>query len=138
MNFLARTTLGFASAALLAGAANAGTMDGDKVKVDKNKPETVVATTTRTVQTLDADGQVGQLTLVEIDRDAETTAVLGALAMQTTDAYIVKDNDGDLFINHLVPVEELPDPTLMVDAVETYEITHRGMTFTNKVVVEPR
>ena len=91
-------------------------------------------TTTQTVQTLDADGQVGQLTIVEVERNPNLTAVLGALEMQNTEAYIVQDNDGDLFINHLVPVEDLQDPNLMVDTVETYEVTYRGMTFTNKVV----
>ena len=116
--------------ALFATTAQAGI---DQAEADK-KADDAVVTTTQTVQTLDADGQVGQLTIVEVERNPNLTAVLGALEMQNTEAYIVQDNDGDLFINHRVPVEDLQDPNLMVDTVETYEVTYRGMTFTNKVV----
>ncbi|MEL6688068.1 MAG: hypothetical protein AAFP97_10665 [Pseudomonadota bacterium] len=132
MTALYKTTLGALSLALVAGTAQAGVMQAE---MDKNVDE-ALTTTTQTVQTLDADGQVGQLTIVEIERSPELTAVLGALELQNTEAYIVQDNDGDLFINHLVPVEDLQDPTLMVDTVDTYEITYRGMTFTNKIVDE--
>ena len=116
--------------ALVATTAQAGI---DQAKTDKAADEAVV-TETKTVQTLDADGQVGQLTIVEVDRNPNLTAVLGALEMQNTEAYIVQDNEGDLFINHLVPIEDLQDPTLDVDTVDTYEVTYRGMTFTNKIV----
>jgi methionyl-tRNA formyltransferase len=132
MTAIYKTTLGALSLALMAGTAQAGVTQAE---MDKKADETLV-TTTQTVQTLDADGQVGQLTIVEVERNPELTAVLGALELQNTEAYIVQDNDGDLFINHLVPVEDLQDPTLVVDTVDTYEITYRGMTFTNKIVAE--
>ena len=127
MTALSKTALLGLSLALIAGSAQAGL--GQK-KAEETK-ETV-----KTVQTLDADGQVGQLTIFEVEPNPELTAVLGALELQNTEAYIVQDNDGDLFINHLVPVEDLQDPTLLVDTVETYEITYRGMTFTNRVVAD--
>ncbi|MEM7728669.1 MAG: hypothetical protein AAF311_05270 [Pseudomonadota bacterium] len=132
MKTIFKAALGTATAALFAGTAQAGMTQAETQAADAETP----VVTTRTVQTLDADGQVGQLTLVEVDRNPQMTAVLGALAMQETDAYIVQDNDGALFINHLVPVEELPDPTLMVETLDTYDIAYRGMTFTNKVVDE--
>ena len=127
MTALSKTALLRLSLALIAGSAQAG-LGQEKAEETKE--------TVKTVQTLDADGQVGQLTIFEVEPNPELTAVLGALELQNTEAYIVQDNDGDLFINHLVPVEDLQDPTLLVDTVETYEITYRGMTFTNRVVAD--
>lgn len=127
MTALSKTALLGLSLALIAGSAQAG-LGQEKAEETKE--------TVKTVQTLDADGQVGQLTIFEVEPNPELTAVLGALELQNTEAYIVQDNDGDLFINHLVPVEDLQDPTLLVDTVETYEITYRGMTFTNRVVAD--
>jgi hypothetical protein len=124
MNTTLKLTFGLVTAALLTTTAYA---EGVKA------PEmTKTVESTQTVKTIDADNQVSQLTLVRMNEDSQ--AVLGAFEQQNTDAYIVQDNDGDLFINHLVPIEELPDPALNVEVVETYEITYRGVTFTNKIV----
>ncbi|MGB3456858.1 MAG: hypothetical protein WBG08_06895 [Litorimonas sp.] len=132
MKAVLKTSLGLATAALFAGTAQAGMTDAKTKTAATDTNET-----TRAVQTLDADGRVGQLTLVEMNDNPGVTAVLGALALQTTDAYIVQDNDGAIYINHLVPVEDLQDPTLTVETVETYEIVHNGRTYTNKIV-DPR
>lgn len=126
MKTILTLTLGLSTAVIFATGAQA----------EEVKPADMTKTvaTTQTVQTIDADNQVSQLTLSRMGED--TQAVLGAFEQQNTDAYIVQNNDGALFINHLVLIEELPDPTLSVDVVETYEITHRGMTFTNKIIGE--
>ena len=120
------STAGLLVASSFAMTAHAGGM------TDKNKAEKT--SDTQIVQTIDADGQVGQLTIFEVADDHRNTAVLGALEQQNTDAYIVADEEGDLYINHLIPVSELPDPNLIVEAEETYTIEYRGMTFTNKVL----
>lgn len=124
MKTILTLTLGLSTAVIFATGAQA----------EEVKPADMTKTveTTQTVQTIDADNQVSQLTLSRMGED--TQAVLGAFEQQNTDAYIVQNNDGALFINHLVLIEELPDTTLSVDVVETYEITHRGMTFTNKII----
>jgi len=126
MKTILKITLGLSTAAIFATTAQA----------EEVKPAEMTKTvaTTQTVKTIDADNQVSQLTLARMSED--TQAVLGAFEQQNTDAYIVQNNDGALFINHLVLIEDLPDPTLSVDVVDTYEITHRGMTFTNKIIGE--
>lgn len=91
-----------------------------------------VTSETQTVETIDSNDQVGKLTITRVD--AEGQAVLGVLEQQTTDAYIVQDQSGDLFINHLVPLSDLPDPQLEIDVVDTYQVTYRGVTYTNKIV----
>lgn len=126
MKTILKMTLGLSTSAIFATSAQAE--EGKPVEVTKT------VSTTQTVKTIDADNQVSQLTLARMGEDNQ--AVLGAFEQQNTDAYIVQNNDGVLFINHLVLIEELPDPTLTVDVVETYEITHRGMTFTNKIIGE--
>ncbi|GLQ21152.1 hypothetical protein ACFFUB_06680 [Algimonas porphyrae] len=120
------TATGLLVATGFAATAQAGGM------VDKSKTE--AKADTQVVQTIDADGQVGQLTIFEVDTNDRTTAVLGAFEQQNTDAYIVADNEGDLYINHLIPISELPDPYLDVDTEETYTIEYKGMTFTNRIV----
>lgn len=126
MKTILTLTLGLSTAVIFA--------TGAQAEEVKSADMTKTVATTQTVQTIDADNQVSQLTLSRMGED--TQAVLGAFEQQNTDAYIVQNNDGALFINHLVLIEELPDPTLSVDVVETYEITHRGMTFTNKIIGE--
>ena len=126
MKMIDKATLGLTTAALLATSAHAGQTKSDET--------TKTSEPTQTVKTIDSDNQVSQLTLVRMNENGQ--AVLGAFEKQTTDAYIVQNNDGDLFINHLVPIEELPDPALKVETIETFETTYRGMTFTNKIVGE--
>jgi len=125
MKIILKTTLGLSTAALLAATAQAGDTTSE-ASADTTAP------TTQIVKTIDADNQVGQLSIVRMDKNNE--AVLGAFEEQNTDAYIVQDNEGDLYINHLVAIEDLPNPDLDVETVETYEVTYRGMTFTNKVI----
>ena len=125
MKIILKTTLGLSTAALLAATAQAGDA-ASEAAADTTAP------TTQIVKTIDADNQVGQLSIVRMDKNNE--AVLGAFEEQNTDAYIVQDNEGDLYINHLVAIEDLPNPDLDVETVETYEVTYRGMTFTNKVI----
>jgi hypothetical protein len=126
MKTIAKATLGLSTAALFATSAFAG-----QVKSDDTAKTTAPS---QTVKTIDSDNQVSQLTLVQMNENGQ--AVLGAFEQQTTDAYIVQNNTGDLFINHLVLIEDLPDPVLNVETIETFETTYRGMTFTNKVVGE--
>ncbi|MGJ8558861.1 MAG: hypothetical protein ACSHX3_01355 [Litorimonas sp.] len=126
MKMILKMTLGLSTAALFATTAQAGEVKSDTM--------TKTVDATQTVKTIDADNQVSQLTLVQMSDDSQ--AVLGAFEQQTTDAYIVQNNNGELFINHLVPIEELPDPSLTVEVVDTYEITYRGITYTNKIVGE--
>lgn len=122
MKTVLKATLGLSVAALFSSTAYAGDAQTSDVM------------TPQTVKTIDSDNQVSQLTIVRIDEDRE--AVLGAFEQQNTDAYIVQNEEGDLFINHLVPVEDLPDPALAIDVVDTYEVTYRGVTYTNKVIAD--
>ena len=91
---------------------------------------------TKMVKTIDADGEVSTITVEAMPMETRKTAVLGALAVQKSDAYVVQDQSGELFINHLVPVAELPDPTLNVRTTDTYTTEYRGMVFTNRVISE--
>lgn len=124
MKTILKATLGLTTVALFATTAQAENAKSD------DAVKTIEAT--QTVKTIDSDNQVSQLTLVRMSEDSQ--AVLGALELQNTDAYIVQDNEGALFINHLVLIEALPNPALNVETIETYETTYRGITFTNKVV----
>jgi len=86
MRTLIKTTLGVTAAALFSANAHAGIMSdtqSTEVKVE--------APVSKTVKTIDADGQVGQLTLYRVDSNPRKAAVLGALEEQTTEAYIVQD-----------------------------------------------
>lgn len=131
MSTLIKTTLGITVAALFSANAHAGITSGTQ-----SADETAKAPVSQTVKTIDGDGQVGQLTLYRVNSDPRKAAVLGALEEQRTDAYIVQDNEGELYINHLVPIETLPDPTLEVEIVDTYTTEYRGLVFTNKVLDE--
>lgn len=126
MTIFLKLTLGLSTAVVFATTAYAQEI--------KPTEMTKTVASTQTVKTIDADNQVSQLTLVRMSEDSQ--AVLGAFEQQNTDAYIVQNNDGDLYINHLVPIEDLPDPALTVDVVDTYEITYRGVIYTNKVIDE--
>ena len=123
----ATATLALATTALFATTAQAGAMKSQDTAI-----QPVQSRTTTMVKTIDADGQVGSMQVVA--NTPRKTAVLGALAVQNTDAYVVEAPDGELFINHLIPVSELPDPALDPDVVDTYTYEHRGMTFTNRIV----
>lgn len=126
MKTLSKTALGLLTATLLASTAQAaGT--SDKAKLESAEPVPV------TVKTIDGNGQTGEITIFTSEADTQKTSVLGAFEQQTTEAYIVRDNDGDLFINHVLDVEELPDPTLELETVDTYTYEYRGIVFTNKI-----
>lgn len=122
------TTALTSSLALMASTASAGEMNSS-AKMDVKAQAQAQA---KTVRTIDADGQVGQLTIVR--DDTEQTAVLGALAVQTTDAYVVRGQDGRLYINHVIAYDDLPDPSLSVKTVDEYQTNYNGMVFTNRVV----
>ena len=115
-----------AATALFAGTAHAGDMS---MKDAQMQPQ---SRTTTMVKTMDADGQVGSMQVVA--NTSRKTAVLGALAVQNTDAYVVEAPDGELFINHILNTSDLPDPSLDPDVLDTYTYEYRGMTFTNRVV----
>ena len=117
---LTASTLIFTTA-LFALPATAGDMD--------KAPE---SRTTVMVKTIDADGTVGDAQF-RVDSPRET-AVLGALDVQTTEAYVVEDEAGNLFLNHVLTVADLPDPTLDPEVLDTVTVEHRGMTFTNRLV----
>ncbi|MGB6231715.1 MAG: hypothetical protein WBF53_16480 [Litorimonas sp.] len=128
---LTTAALALATTALFATSAQAGVMSDDTtVKADAQ------SMTTRTVKTIDADGNVGMITVQAAATDMRRTAVLGAFEVQNTDAYIVEDNEGDLYINHLVPVEDLQEVDQDFAVVDSYTFEHRGMTFTNRIVAE--
>lgn len=126
MKTLTTASLGFGAAVLLAGIAMAA----------PEKPADAEITPTQTVRTIDADGKIGEITVYTVERTDRDTRVLGAFEQQETDAFIVQNNEGDLFINHLVPIQELPDTDLNVEVLDTYQIEYRGMVFTNTVIDE--
>ena len=132
MNTIMTTTIAIAATTMMATGALAGEAKSAM------KSDTVNATTmkTQTVRTIDADGQVGEITIFDTEASDQKVAVLGTFSQQATNAYVVRDNEGDLYINHIIPVDELPDPNLDVEVIDTYEVTYRGMTFTNKIVNE--
>lgn len=131
MKTMTATLTGLATATLFAATAQAA----DTSNMD-SAAMTMTSETVRTVKTIDADGEVSMKTVTVMPTETRKTAVMSAFAEQNTDAYIVADADGELFINHLIPVAELPDPTLELDVIDTYTAEYRGMTFTNKVVTE--
>lgn len=93
-------------------------------------------TQVQTVRTIDGDNRVGELTIFDAGENEQSSAVLGAVATQNTDAYVVRDQAGQLYINHLIKVEDLPDPRLTVRTVDEYEYEYQGRIFTNRVVNE--
>ena len=124
---LTASTLIFTTAlfALPAAAGDMDKMAGEKEKAPESR-------TTVMVKTIDADGAVGDAQF-RVDSPRET-AVLGALDVQTTEAYVVEDEAGNLFLNHVLTVADLPDPTLDPEVLDTVTLEHRGMTFTNRLV----
>ena len=86
-----------------------------------------------TIRTIDANGQVGVITIYEPE---ERESVQGRLERQDGQVYVISDNAGDYYLNRVIPVDELPDPTLEVETVDTYTIEYRGVTYTNRVVNE--
>ena len=123
--------------AALATTAHAGDMSMKKSDYSKSEMRTQMqpqSRTTTVVKTIDADGQVGTMQVVA--NDMQKTAVLGAFAEQKTDAYVVEAPNGELFINHIIPMSELPNPRLDPEVVDTYTYEYNGMTFTNRVVRE--
>ena len=128
---LATVLTATAATALLSTAAHAGDMHKAKT-MDSASSMPVQSRTTTMVKTIDADGQVG--TMQVMANTPRETAVLGALATQRTDAYVVEDSQGDLHLNHLVDVSELPEYRLDPQVIDTVTFEHNGMTFTNRVV----
>ena len=124
MKLLMTTLTGLTTATLFAVTAQAAEMSDKTSK------------TIKSVETIDADGEVSVKTVEVAPTDMHRTAVMSAYAEQNTDAYIVEGENGQLYINHLIPVSELPDPTLAVRTEDTYSVEYQGMTFTNRVVSE--
>ncbi len=131
MKFATATAAAFAATALMTTTATAG-----EYKSEMKSSSMQQGKVTKMVKTIDADGEVSTITVEAMPMETRKTAVLGALAVQKSDAYVVQDQSGELFINHLVPVAELPDPTLNVREIETYTTEYRGMVFTNRVTSE--
>ena len=66
----------------------------------------------------------------EAERDE---AVLAAVSR--ADGLIpVRDNNGDLYFNHLVSDDELPTVDFDLDVVDSYQFEYNGRVYTNKVV----
>ena len=139
MKIMTTATAALAITALSATAAFAGDMksyDKASMTTASSQAQMNQGKMTKMVKTIDADGQVSTMTVSAMPQETRKTAVLGALAVQNTDAYVVEAPDGELFINHIVPLSELPDPTLNVNTQDTYTVEYRGMVFTNRVVAE--
>lgn len=100
-------------------------------------PEAAITSETKvqTVRTIDGDNRVGELTIYDASAD-DKSAVLGAIATQNTDAYVVRGDDGKLYINHLIKMEDLPDPRLDVQTVEEYTYEYQGRIYTNRVTAD--
>lgn len=60
--------------------------------------------------------------------------VRGAVARG--DLIAVEGPDGRVYYNRYIPVSELPDPELDLRVIDTFEVSHEGRTYTNKVVQE--
>ena len=131
MKFATATAAALAATALMTTTAAAG-----EYKSEMKTSSMQQGKMTKMVKTIDADGEVSTITVEAMPMETRKTAVLGALAVQKSDAYVVQDQSGELYINHLVPVAELPDPTLNVREIETYTTEYRGMVFTNRVTSE--
>jgi len=110
-----------ATAALaFAPAAFAGDMKSDKAPKAK-------MTATYTTQTSD------QARIIKMRAEADSE-VRGALIRG--DMIAVEGPNGETYINKLIPVSELPDPTLNVRTLDTVTFTHNGRTYTNRIVSE--
>ncbi len=132
MKLMTATAAALAATAMMTTTAAAG----DYNKAEMKSSAMQQGKMTKMVKTIDADGAVSTMTVDATPMETRKTAVLGALAEQNSDAYVVQDQSGELFINHIVPLSELPDPSLEVREVQTYTTEYRGMVFTNRVVSE--
>lgn len=60
------------------------------------------------------------------------TAVLEA--SETQDLIRVSDDEGNVFYNHVVNIEDLPETELDIEIQDTYTFEHNGRTYTNVIV----
>ncbi len=56
----------------------------------------------------------------------------GSLSDRNT--FVVEDNTGDVFINHIVEDKDLSLVDTDVKVIDTYEFTYQGQTFQNRIV----
>jgi hypothetical protein len=61
-----------------------------------------------------------------------STEVLGAV--ERGDLIRVEGPDGRIYFNRLIPVSELPDPTLELRVLDTVQIERDDAVYTNKIV----
>jgi len=54
--------------------------------------------------------------------------------VETSDFVAVEGPDGQIYYNHIVDISELPDPEINLRVIETFEVTHDGIVYTNKIV----
>lgn len=50
------------------------------------------------------------------------------------DTFPVMDSDGNVYYNHIVKIDDLPEVEKDIDVVDTYTFVHDGVTYTNKIV----
>lgn len=60
------------------------------------------------------------------------TAVLEA--NETQDLIRVSDDEGNVFYNHIVNIEDLPKTDLDIEIQDTYTFEYNGRTYTNVIV----
>jgi len=57
-------------------------------------------------------------------------------AVERSDYIPVTDENGVTYLNKIVDIDELPNPQLELETVDTYTYEYEGRVYTNKVVVE--
>jgi len=57
-------------------------------------------------------------------------------AVERSNYITVTDENGNTYLNKIVNIDELPNPQLDLETVETYTYEYQGRTYTNRVVVE--
>lgn len=90
---------------------------------------------TRMVATLEASA-TPRIETAAKDSDAITqieTRILPVPKPQA-DAFIVRDEDGNVFYNHVVRQDELTDLSDDIEVVDTYTFSHEGDVYKNKIV----
>lgn len=65
-------------------------------------------------------------------QNQESTEVRSAIA--TGDMVRVVDENGNVYINKFIAIEDLPDPTLNVEVLDTMTFEYEGRIYTNRIV----
>lgn len=70
---------------------------------------------------------------IEVPADRPTDVMS---TVEASNLIAVEGLDGRTYYNHIVPISDLPDPELDLRVIDTYDVSHEGAIYTNKIVQE--